>query len=396
MAWTANGYVKRTATEIKDSLATRLQNDYPLFRQWSADIQNNLLDTGTVLLLEQENLFADLANSYAPGLSNDFIWEQQAASLGLQYKQATQSSVVLQFSGNTGAYVPPQTEVTGGFKTATGAIINESGFANVTAYSDTTSVYAANTINQIITLIGSDITGVTNPSASILGSETETNASLKARSQASLRNPRSGTIDYATSQLLQVNGVTDRLLTFNFTTSQTNTGIEAIVGGGENSEIASALLRSFLGLANLISEPSNNETARTNTWKVKYYGSEIDVLWTTPKALKLNIQITAKFSYTSVYKGNLETLLKASFANYLNNLRVGTPINRFAFDKLFFEACKEYQVDANYISALSYTIKDAADLTGSTTLGWDVNGYLDAVKKDVYVELDELLLEITT
>lgn len=393
MGFTAEGYVKRSAEEIKNSLTTRLQNDYPSFRQWTADVQNNLLDTAVVPILEVENLLADFANSFAPGFANDFMWEQLAASLSLQYKENSQASVSLQFSGPVGAYIPPNTEVKGNFKTIQGVSINASGFAYITAYSDTTTVYAAGEIDTILTSTGVEGLTVTNPSASIPAQSVESNDALKTRGQAILRNPRVGTVDYALSRVLEVKGTAERTTSFVLNQNSSLGRIEPIIAGGETDEIATALVHSFIGLGDLVSEPSDNDTARTASWVMKYYGSDLEIKWTLPKLITVDVQVQMSFKNISAYKGKLEELIKNKFENSLNNLKVGSPINKIMLESLVVDSVKEMSIDPQYINTLAFKLSNQET---STDLTFDSYGYVAEIKKDIYVLLGNFTLMITT
>ena len=52
MPLTQNGYVKRTVSEIKADIVTRLQQKLPDFTEQNADLQNDLLDTSIEPILQ--------------------------------------------------------------------------------------------------------------------------------------------------------------------------------------------------------------------------------------------------------------------------------------------------------------------------------------------------------
>lgn len=392
MGFTINGYVKRTPAEIKASMLARNQQYNPSFAEWSADIQNNLLDTAVQPVLEVENLMADTANSFAPGTSNDFMKEQLAATLGLKYKDETKAKVTLKFSGNVGVYIPKGTKVSNDFVTDAAATISSSGTAYVTASSEAGEAYAANTITEIKSVVDASLS-VTNPSASFPYKAAETADELWRRAQQRLRNPNIGSTDYAQSLILACEGTSERLVNFNFIDSATKRGIEVIVGGGDTAEVANAIFQSFGALQNLTSAPSNNEADRTTTWNLSFYGSSLPIVWTSPKRLNLSVEISVTFFYVSAYEGKLAELAQTLFENQLNNQKVGMPVSKSLFDSLVMQAISAMNIDFAYVSKIDYTIKD---IDSASTLKWNTNNYLNGIDKDVYTELGEFKLSVTT
>ena len=390
--FTISGYVKRTPAEIKASMLARNQQYNPNFAEWSADIQNNLLDTAVQPVLEVENLMADTANSFAPGNPNDFMKEQLAASLGLKYKDETKAKVTLKFSGNVGVYIPEGTKVSEDFVTDEAVTISSTGTAYVTASSEATTAFAAGAINKIKSVVDSSL-AVTNPAASFPYKAAETADELWRRAQQRLRNPNIGSTDYAESLILACEGTTERLVSFNFIDSATKRGIEAIVGGGDTSQVANALFQAFASLQNLASEPSNGETDRTITWNLSYYGSVLPIVWTAPKRLNLAVEINVTFYYVSVYEGKLAEQAQTLFEKQLNEQKVGMPVSKSLFDSLVMQAISTMNVDFAYVSKIAYTIRDTDT---STALNWNANNYLEGVDKDVYTELAEFKLSVTT
>lgn len=390
--FTISGYVKRTPAEIKASMLSRNQQYNPGFAEWSADIQNNLLDTSVQPVLEVENLMADTANSFAPGNSNDFMKEQLAATLGLKYKDETKAKVTLKFSGDVGVYIPKGTKVSEDFTTDAAVSIASTGTAYVTASSESTATFAAGAINEIKSVVDSSLS-VTNPAASMPYKAAESADELWRRAQQRLRNPNIGSTDYAQSLILQCEGTEERLVNFNFIDSDTKRGIEAIVGGGDTAEVASALFQAFASLQNLVSAPSNNETDRSVVWNLSYYGSVLPITWTAPKRLNLSIEIAVTFYYVSVYEGKLAEQAQSLFEGEINERKVGMPISKTLFDSLVMQAISTMNVELQYVSKIDYTIKDNDT---SSALAWDANNYLQGIEKDVYTELAEFKLSVTT
>lgn len=390
--FTSNGYEKRSASEIKTSLVSFMKRNNATYQELSADVQNNLLDTSAATISEVENAVSSLANSFGPSFQGDngFMWEQQAASMGLKYKDATKSKVTLKFTGDPGLYIPANTETKYGYKTDVSITLDTTGTGYVSASSDDESVYAAGTIDSVATKVSDTLT-VTNPSATIPSQPEETNDELRIRSQRTIRSPRIGGLDYALLQLTSLEGVQERLCNFNFSQTTLKRGIEVIVGGGNSNEVANAIFKSFFDIGNIVSDPSDGETNRTSKFTVNYYGSPINIVWTLPKELKLKIRVQVAFRYVNVYSGTLESQVQTRFEKLLNNRKVGLPLNKNLLDSLIYEEVLKLGIDLQYLQSITYLINDADT---DSSLQFDGYNYLAAIKKDVYTTLDEFSLSI--
>lgn len=380
--FTAKGYEKRTADAIKTSLKDWMTRKTNTFGKQTADIQNNLLDTATPMILELENIVCDLANGYAPTYANDFMWEILAQSLGLKYKDSTQSSVTLLFTGNAGDYIPSNTKVTGNFVTQDSVILGTTGTAYATAYSDTESSYPANTITDILTSVPAGVT-VTNPSASIPATSATTNSELKLAAQRKLRNARISSYDYAIANLVDI-GVTDRLINFKLQDVGNVGCIEAVVGGGDVDEVANVLFNSFLVPTKLVSNPSDGDATRTATATINFFNNPFEVKWTLPKQLNLDISLSLSLKDTVInaltFKENMQSLLDEE----INGRRVGTPLNLALLNSFIYESITDMNIEGYKISTIKWVIKDAD--TG-IELTFDKNDYLSAISFDIYTNL---------
>lgn len=392
MGFTNKGYIKRTAEIIKSDLLNKAQREISEFREWTADIQNNMLDTAVTLISEIENLCGDMANSYGPGYSNDFIWEQLAQSLNLTYKDESKSSVTLLFKGKAGTYIPRDLQVTGGFKTIDSAILDSSGMAYIGALSENQSIMAAGSIKEIDNSPEPDLT-VTNPSDSIPYQPRETNQELKLRAQRKIRNARVGSTDYAYSKLLEIPGLKENRINFVITSTTLNKGIEPIILGSNNESIAKALFESFLDLQCIISEPSGAETQRTVNFNLLYGSNIIPIKWTTPKNLNLNIEIILSFRYMSVYSGRIEQMLDQSFKKYINERKVGMPLNQNTLNEIIYSVINDLEIPLQYLSKIEYNVTDKD--TGKT-MEWDTNNYLVGIEKDIYTTLTDFSVQVVT
>lgn len=401
MGLTAQGYEKRQPSDIKDVIIKELQNAGSPFLELPADIQNNLIDSAIPIMLQFENIAAEIINGYGPDYANDYIWINLANSLGLTRKSKVKASVELKFTGTPGTYIPKDTEV-GAFKTDESITLDSTGTALVQAYSESEVFAEAETLTDINATIADDLK-VTNPEASIEALGEESIADLRQRSKTILRSSRKGGIDYALARLKAVKGVNPQLIKFRFldynyqveiediAVLKNVQGIEAIVGGGDSNQIAGVLFDSFLETAKLISQPSNNETDRTINAIVRYYGSELPIAFTRPKNLPLKFRMTFTFRGVMVTSTSAEGIIKQPFTDFINNRQLGAPLNKNTLDMFIFSKFAEHGIDTTGFVSIRYAISKGED-----TIEFDSEGFITEIKHDCYLTLAGLQIEIAS
>lgn len=401
MGLTAQGYEKRQPSDIKEVIIKELQNAGSPFLELPADIQNNLIDSAIPIMLQFENIAAEIINGYGPDYANDYIWLNLANSLGLTRKSKVKASVELKFTGTPGTYIPKDTEV-GAFKTDESITLDSTGTALVQAYSESDVFAEAETLTDINATIADDLK-VTNPEASIEALGEESIADLRQRSKTILRSSRKGGIDYALARLKAVKGVNPQLIKFRFldynyqvSAEETNVlknvrGIEAIVGGGDANQIAGVLFDSFLETAKLISQPSNNEVDRTINSIVRYYGSELPISFTRPKNLPLKFHMTFTFRGAIVTSTSAEGVIKQPFTDFINNRQLGAPLNKNTLDMFIFSKFAEHGIDTTGFVNIKYAISK-----GEETIEFDSEGFITEIKHDCYLTLAGLQIEVSS
>lgn len=401
MGLTAQGYEKRQPSEIKEVIIKELQNAGSPFLELPADIQNNLIDSAIPIMLQFENIAAEIINGYGPDYANDYIWLNLANSLGLTRKSKVKASVELKFTGEPGTYIPKDTEV-GAFKTDESITLDSTGTALVQAYSESDVFAEAETLTDINATIADDLE-VTNPEASIEALEEESVADLRQRVKTILRSSRKGAIDYALARLKAVKGVNPQLIKFRFldynyqvSAEETNVlknvrGIEAIVGGGDANQIAGVLFDSFLETAKLISQPSNNEVDRTINSIVRYYGSELPISFTRPKNLPLKFRMIFTFRGVIITSTSAEGVIKQPFTDFINNRQLGAPLNKNTLDMFIFSKFAEHGIGTTGFVNIKYAISK-----GEETIEFDSEGFITEIKHDCYLTLAGLQIEIAS
>lgn len=402
MALTKEGYKKRTPGEIKEALINDLKEINASFLEQPADIQNNLLDSSVVPLLQFENVAAEILNGFGPEYANDFIWLNLANSLNLTKKSRVKAQVELKFMGVPGTYIPVGTSVSV-FTTESSVVLGSTGEAFVLATTEENIFAEPNTLTEIDEFIDENLS-VTNPNASIVETPAEDIAELRNRARIILRSARKGSYDYAIARLNGIKGVNARLLKFrelDYNIKETGPGgetvlrnvqgIEAIVGGGDPYEVAGVLKDSFLETKKLISEPSNGEESRSVNINIKYFRNTIPVAFTRPKNLNLSIKIGIQLKNNILTQTSAEGLLMEPFENYINSLELGESINKLTFDKLILDEFIKHDIQPRDVIGFNYKI-----LMGENILNWNGENFLDEVKWDCYLTLGGLGVEIVS
>lgn len=400
MALTKEGYKKRTPEEIKEALINDLKEIDASFLEQPADIQNNLLDSSVVPLLQFENVAAEILNGFGPEYANDFIWLNLANSLNLTKKSRVKAQVELKFMGAPGTYIPVDTSVSV-FTTESSVVLGSTGEAFVLATTEEDVIAEPNTLTEIDEFIDENLS-VTNPNASIAETPAEDITELRNRARVILRSARKGSYNYAMARLNGIKGVNARLLKFrelDYNIKETGPdgetilrnvqGIEAIVGGGDPYEVAGALKDSFLETKKLISEPSNGEESRSVNINIKYFRNTIPIAFTRPKNLNLSIKIGIQLRNNILTQTSAEGLLMEPFENYINSLELGESINKLTFDKLILDELIKHDIQPRDIIGFNYKI-----LMGENILNWNSENFLDEVKWDCYLTLGGLGVEI--
>lgn len=398
MPITRNGYVKRTPEEIRQAIVDGVSGTS--FALQSADVQSNIIDVSVPVLMQFESIMADALNSYNITGGSDYIFLQQAESLNLVKRKASKGNVSLEFTGTPNLFIPAGTIVSTEdgkfvFTTRESVVLNSIGKGTVLGYTDTDGTCDPNTVTKILTSIDSSLT-VTNRASSIRKLEEETIEELKLRAQKRLRSPATGGIEYATSLLAGLDGVDSRLISFRqayFPVDYTNEdgpqiyGIEAVIGGGDDSDIANALFQCFVQTNALKIGKSARTDNRGVSVNLKYYGSLRHIEFTRPKELKLNIKLVITLKRVTTNEGTVRNLVYQKFNDYINSKSVGEPFCKNEIQFIVTEILKEVGVPLEYIQVIDTEIEGQE---------FGTDGYLTSIDYDVYLTLGTIEVELKT
>lgn len=405
---TSQGFVKKTADEIKAEIVASLRQTIPEFTEQNADLQNNLIDSSIEGILVYQNMMNALFNAYSPDYSNDDLFLKFAESIGLRQKGAFKAQTTITFKGKYGDFIPRNTIITDAegtceFKTQDNVVCDTTGTANVLALSETEDIYEANTLTTIKTILGNNITA-TNQVASLKYIPSETTASLKARAQAKLRSVRQGGKLYAEQLLKGIDGVDRRLVAFydktiKYTEGEKENakdyyvkGIEAVIGGGSDEEVAKALYLSFIETQKLISCPSDDVENRKKSVTLYVYNNPVTIDFTRPKVLELGIKTLIAFTEITVSPIALQQLTQDAVREYINNLKVGTQVNKYSLIEIIMPIIVNAGMPSYTMKSIDFRYK----IGDSEYKKFNDDGYIDSVEFDCFCILQEYGFEINS
>lgn len=245
---------------------------------------------------------------------------------GIKRKQGTKSTVNVVLTGT------PNTVITNGkvsdqdlvviWDLPESVTIGENGSVTVQASSENIGeyYYLANTITKIVTPVFGWMS-VTNTEPSSPGSETQTDAELKAVFSNSITLPSLSVFDGIVSSLQNIEGVRKVAGYENDTNEQNSLGhpahsITMVVDGGENSEIASVI--------HLKKTPGCYTNGDVEVDVTTDIGSEMTIRFYRP--IEVNLFVTVNIKTFSSYSSDYELQIKDALVDYINDIEIGESI----------------------------------------------------------------------
>lgn len=399
---TANGVVKDSITEIREDLQNKALESVKDFSNLPSSIQNNLIDESVILVNEFQDMVVNVMNGISPSYANDFIINQLGSAFGVKRKDKSLQTVTLVWTGLEGVIIPAGSQAGSEdnqyiFTTTEQAIIKADGTASVNAIADDyyDKVIDAGIINVMITDI-LNIDSVNNPNASSEPILEEPITDYRSRVQNRCLANRSGTVATLHDNLLKVEGVSSRLITYRTDTEikdnyRINT-IEVVVGGGDDYQVAEAIFNSLLFPENLVSKPSDNDIARAINKNVIFNEVEFPIVFTRPllKNISINISISVLSGYINIPQEAMQELLLIVFERYINNLKVGYSPSINSFNNLIYDVFLDNNYSLDIITGLSYTLT-----VDDKTVQFNSQGMLDIVDFDIAFKLLNFEVRLT-
>ena len=399
---TTNGVEKSSIVEIKEELQNKALETVKDFSNLPSSIQNNLIDESAIIINEFEDMIVNVMNGISPAYANEFIISQLGQAFGLKRKDKALQTVTLEWRGLAGVIIPEGSQAGSEdgqyiFSTTEQAIIKADGVAIVNAEADDyyDKIIEANKLNVLITDI-LNVESVNNPNASSEPIEEESLTDYRSRVQNRCLANRSGTIATLNDNLLKVQGVSSRLITYRTDTEikedyKLNT-LEIVVGGGEDYQVAEAIFNSILFPENLTSKPSDDDSERTIYKKISFNEIEFPITFTRPliKNISISISISVLYGYINIPTEAMKELLLVVFENYVNNLKVGYSPSINSFNNLIYEVFKNNNYSLDIITGITYAIT-----VDDKTIEFNNQGMLDIIRFDIAFKLLNFEVQLT-
>lgn len=371
MTLTPQGLVTLTPQELYADALQEANANVTGFQSLPSGLINNLLQTQVIAEMQMQDLTATLFNGIAPQFSNDQQFLNWGSTFGVTQIPQTQSSVILTFTGPTNTMIPQGTKASTGtgitpavtVATVQNVTIGTTGSVSVLARSVSPSFdpIQANTVTNMVTAL----TGVTvnNTNAGVQGEPAESLTAYKQATYNAVQTNLYGSLVSAYKLLHAVEGVSQRLVKINFgevTTGtppneKTYTGINAIVGGGTNADVANALATAF-GYIGFISSPSGSETDRTIEEILTIYNTTFPVKFTRPKLYQTGITVSISLTGVTSTPDILTSALKPTMEDYIISLQLGDRLNEAGLSDTVYEALKLINIKPTNIATLSFAV----------------------------------------
>lgn len=390
------GYNERSFEEIRSDIVNDLKQIQPQLESLPSSLVDNLIDCGAVLLKQNEGLSKTLFNSISLNSSDPF-YDIIAQDYGLNKHTEAKAQITMKIKSDTLGYIlPVNTIFTNAdssvkFYNIAPLIINSLGECTFTAYSDNLeSELESVNVGDINTLAIQDskITEIQNidlpnPPISIEGF-----IEFKERIQQRMRSLVSGSKDNLENMIKSIQGVNPLQVKIKDTYIQNTIsdgivekykGIECIIGGGDNVEIAYTLSQ-FMGLSPLflVSNPSNNESARTIQTTIQEGYNSVEIVFTRPKLQKLNITFKPKLWNVITNNQSLELAFTDSISEIFSNLNINQKINKTFLEKIFIDILLDkFNYKSENIVSIDFSISIDGSLANFDDLGFISNQYDD-------------------
>jgi len=367
-----------TFTEIQDYLIAQAQSIFgsdiyldndSQDMQWIASISSALYDTMQLCQLAVNNQ----SPATAVGTGLDSVVKLN----GISRKSASNSTCLLSIGGIAGTVITSGVASdTSGYKwdLPTTTTIGDSGVASVTATCETAGAISADigTINTIATpLYG--WTSVSNVVAATVGTDAETDSSLRTRQTISTEAPSATVKDGILAAVLNVSGVTRAVIYENNTGSADSNGIPAhsisvVAEGGADSDVATQIYYH--------KTPGCGTYGTTTITETDDDGFETDISFYRPTSVTIDVSIA--ITAMTGYSDTLATNIQAYVANYLNSLAIGSDVVISSLWGAAIQALPDITKPAFSITSITAAVSGGTLSSSNVTIAFNAAAYGDS------------------
>jgi hypothetical protein len=258
---TAAGAQPQSPASLRDQLISKVVATNP---GYTANLPGSMVEdissTDVAAVAMCDSAYIESVNNITPYGANEYVLSQQGQMFGINQGVGFNTSVNVIFSGSPGyvigkgfvvsdgtyQYIVQDTTViaSGGQSSSTFCLASQSGSWAV----------PSGTVTQIVTSVPATVTlTVTNPSAGIPATDTQTAESYRAQVLQAFPAVAQGMPAALRTALQKVAGVQSRLVSVRQKTNQW----EVICGGGDPYEVANAIYTSLFDVSNLVGSTIN-------------------------------------------------------------------------------------------------------------------------------------------
>jgi len=367
---TSNGAIPDSITTLRDELIALATSISPgLTANLPASLIEDMASTGAGALAVQDQAYVDAINSIAPTTSNDNILVQLGNVYGIQQGVGSNTSVYVVFLDSTPGFVintgflvsdgtyqyatqEPTVIGSGGYSAPVFCLATQAGSWAVPGAS---SGHPLGTVTTVVTSVPSPITlNVSNPNPGTPGIPAQSIDDYRFQVIQAGRAVATGIPTLLRTALLKVSGVVSRLISIKQVSSESATGWEIIVGGGNQYDVANAIFQSMFNIQDLVGAQT---TGTTTTVSLLDYPDTYTIKYVIPAQVTTHITV----NWTTVAGTNyvspvvVANVVQPAIYNYVNSVHVGVPISVVALQEAFLAATATL-IDPTTLATLSFQV----------------------------------------
>lgn len=317
----------------------------------TGSLEEDMISTSALLMYQLDQSVAALLGSLNPAYAIEPIARNLGAALGIPAKTEGKSTVVVQITGNPGAFIPQGFAVKDSagnqFSVTSYNTIPAAGVLSVTMEAvDNGDIIVAPGTLTIIVAPRTGIVSVTNPSASTTAQNAETMLQFRARLNTAMQAQQAGVYPAIKTAISLIDNVILRTIRV----IPTGSGVEVIAAGGDDYSVAGAIFANVLDLDGLSS--SATDPARAMTINVIDGHDTYPVKFTRPESATIGIAVTYS-TINSVNQTSFATAAQTAIVDYVNAKASGVGINTLELSSIIASAVSG-QVPIGNISRMTF------------------------------------------
>lgn len=167
------------------------------------------------------------------------------------------------------------------------------------------------------------------------------------------------------------------------------TGIESVVGGGDDYEVALALYQSFFETQKLLSNPSDNNKDRRKKITLGLYNNTFPVAFTRPKLIELNLKFKISAFKKSVSSLSVKNATKEYLEKAINSLKVGSDITINQLNQIIMPGLIDIDIQPVEVKTMGWeydigNFKDKEDGQKPNWKDFDIDNKIPEIEFDCY------------